>query len=101
MENDKELDNICEAYLTQRLYSSRVPLSDGFMAALTKEFQTLKKDGYSVDRILKKIVFELKNMNSSHPKQVADASIKAPEVKDTKLPEKAFKEVLKSTDRGI
>lgn len=95
--NDNGLDLVCEAYLTQRLYSSRVPLSDGFVASLTKEFKTLKSEGYSVDRILKKIMFELKKMDENSPKNAKPAKMDA----DVNLPEKAFKDVLRPVDRGI
>lgn len=72
MEIDKDLELVCEKYLTQRLYSSRVPLSDGFMASLTKEFHQLTKEGYSVDRIIKKIMFELKKLDAEPEKEVKD-----------------------------
>jgi len=69
METDKELDLVCENYLTQRLYSSRVPVSDGFMASLTKEFHELSKQGINVDRIIKKIIFELKKLDAAPEKE--------------------------------
>jgi hypothetical protein len=101
MENiDKQLELVTEEYLKQRLYSSRVPLSDGFSATLFKEFQRLRQEGYNVDRIIKKITFELKKMDSEKPKEEIKPVVK--ELDNTpKLPERAMKEVVKTVDRGI
>lgn len=96
MEHEKDLELVTEAYLTQRLYPSRVPLSDGFAASLSKEFKDLKQAGYSFDRILKKITFELRKIDGEKPNEVKLDKMRQDD--GPRLPEKAYKEVVKSID---
>jgi len=55
--NPDGLDEITEAYITQRLHSPRVELSNDFKMALWTEVRKLHKEGINAKRIVAAIDF--------------------------------------------
>ena len=94
MEHERDLELLVEKFITQRLYPSKVPLSDGFQASLQKEINDLKNAGYKFPSILKQITYRSKEINSD--KSNNEKLDKMRDNDGPRLPEKVMSQAVKT-----